>query len=103
MGLIYFQGEIRKQNDNSYEIIGMVNRKWKISMKIKTMKHFEELNQFFTAFFSWFLCVFVFLRVFPHFFLHPSPAEGEVLCPGTWKIVNFFFLFFHHFFVSPLR
>jgi hypothetical protein len=24
MGLIYFQGEIRKQNDNSYEIIGMV-------------------------------------------------------------------------------
>lgn len=89
MGLIYFRGEIRKQNDNSYEIIGMVNLKWKISMKIKTMKHFEELNQFFTAR----RLLWVFSEFFPLFFFHPQ----KFVLLHEMKNSEVFFLSFSHF------
>lgn len=95
MGLIYFQGEIRKQNDNSYEIIGMVNRKWKISMKIKTMKHFEELNQFFTAFvfLSVPVCV-CFSESFSTFFVSFIPRQlREKFCVLAHGKLWSFFLF----------
>lgn len=54
MDLIYIEGEFRKRNDNSYEIID--GWKWqgkreRIGTAVKTKKYFEGLNQFFFRFF----------------------------------------------------